>query len=460
MRNKICVEVRNSGHFTLMVDETRDISKKEQVSIVVRYVKASAVYESFLAYVTAHDITAEGLLTLITNTLSQHNLPLSMCVCQSYDRTSVMSGRLSGVQARMRKLCPQAIYMHCFAHWLNLVLVDCLKNVEFVSKFFSVYQMLYLFLSSSAVLPVFEEVQRVASIKKPLRIKSLGNTRWACHFDAVSGVLQSLKEIVATLEDLTENDRDSKRRVEAGGFLTHVRTFGFIFILDLLVKGLPITKRQSDQLQDDSLDLAAAVELVDSVLSSIRSSRSDKEWERTWKASVDLAERLGIAVVDVRRKGKKRNSQRLLTDMVVLDTTGRRDVAGDDSIEENEEATTKHYYRAHVYNPVIDSWVGELQRRFSEENREIMNSIQACSPRSGKNFLSSEKLMPLATRYGVNETALMEEQCKQAMRILSGKQLTGISDVLFHFESQQEVVCHYCQAVDNSSYTRCKYGYL
>ena len=83
MRNKICEEVRNSGHFTLMGDETRDISKKEQVSIVVRYVKASAVYESFLTYVTARDITAEGLSTLITNTLSQHNLPLSMCVCLS-----------------------------------------------------------------------------------------------------------------------------------------------------------------------------------------------------------------------------------------------------------------------------------------------------------------------------------------------------------------------------------------
>ena len=132
-RNKICEEVRNSGHFTLMIDETRDISKKEQVSIVGRYVKASAVYESFLTYVTAHDITAEGLSTLITNTLSQHNLPLSMCVCQSYDGAAVMSGRLSGVQARIRKLCPQAIYMHCFAHRLDLVLVDCSKNVEFFS---------------------------------------------------------------------------------------------------------------------------------------------------------------------------------------------------------------------------------------------------------------------------------------------------------------------------------------
>ena len=89
VRNKICEEVRKSEHFTLMVDETRDISKKEQVSIVVRYFKASSGYESFLTYVTAHDITAEELLTLITNTLSQHNLPLSMCVCQSYNGASV-----------------------------------------------------------------------------------------------------------------------------------------------------------------------------------------------------------------------------------------------------------------------------------------------------------------------------------------------------------------------------------
>ena len=48
--------------------------------------------------------------------------------------------------------------------------------------------------------------------------------------------------------------------------------------------------------------------------------------------------------------------------------------------------------------------------------------------------------MPLATRYGVNETALIEEQCKQAMHILSGKQLKSISDVLFHLNRNKEFV--------------------
>ncbi len=112
--------------------------------MLLRYVKASAVYESFLTNVTAHDITAEGLSTLITNTLSQHNLPLSLCLPilrRSFcDEWSIVRGSSTDSE-----VMSSSHFMHCFAHRLNLVLVDCSKNVEFVSEFFSVYHMLYLF---------------------------------------------------------------------------------------------------------------------------------------------------------------------------------------------------------------------------------------------------------------------------------------------------------------------------
>lgn len=71
-----------------------------------------------------------------------------------------MSGNLSGVQARIKQLCPQARYIHCFAHRLNLVLVDVCKTVHAMRDFFSLLQELYVFLTSSAVLPVFDEAQR------------------------------------------------------------------------------------------------------------------------------------------------------------------------------------------------------------------------------------------------------------------------------------------------------------
>ena len=56
--------------------------------------------------------------------LSLHNLH-----GQGYDCAANMSGPYSGVQAMIRKENNKAIYMHCHAHILNLVLVEsCSKN--------------------------------------------------------------------------------------------------------------------------------------------------------------------------------------------------------------------------------------------------------------------------------------------------------------------------------------------
>ena len=105
-------------------------------------------------------VTAARLTELICTTLSTYNLPISMCIWQNNDGASVMTGKLSVVQARICQVCSQARYIHCFAHRLNLVLVDSSKTVIAMRDFFSVLQMLYVFLSSSAVLPVFEGAQK------------------------------------------------------------------------------------------------------------------------------------------------------------------------------------------------------------------------------------------------------------------------------------------------------------
>ena len=71
-------------------------------------------------------------------------------VSQGYDGASVMSAWcISGVQQRIRELVPQACYIHCYAHCLNLVLVDCAKSIAHASEFLSLLQSLYIFISSS-----------------------------------------------------------------------------------------------------------------------------------------------------------------------------------------------------------------------------------------------------------------------------------------------------------------------
>ena len=97
-------------------------------------------------FVESHSLDAEGLTTYILDTLKDYHLDLESIVSQGYYGTSMMSGRCAGVQVCRRE--PQAIYTHRFVHILNLVLVDCSKNVAHAAKFFALIESLYVFISS------------------------------------------------------------------------------------------------------------------------------------------------------------------------------------------------------------------------------------------------------------------------------------------------------------------------
>ena len=54
-------EVQKAGIYSLLVDETKDISRKEQLSIVFRYVYNCSVYGRFVWYMFAEQLDAETL---------------------------------------------------------------------------------------------------------------------------------------------------------------------------------------------------------------------------------------------------------------------------------------------------------------------------------------------------------------------------------------------------------------
>ena len=113
-----------------MADESKDLSKMEQVSVVVRYMKNDKVVEEFLHFTPAGGLDAESLFATIKDTLSKCNIDHIACIVQCYKGAAVMSGVHNGVQDKFREEVPQAIYIHCHAHRLNFVLVDCVRNVK------------------------------------------------------------------------------------------------------------------------------------------------------------------------------------------------------------------------------------------------------------------------------------------------------------------------------------------
>ena len=143
----ICRKIQEAGLFSILVDESKDSSKKEQLMLVLRCIdpKEATIHEYFLTFVEASTLDAKGLTQYIVNTLTKHQLDLTCIVSQGYDSASVMSGHCSGVQTRLKEFAPHAIYIHCHAHVLNLVLVDSVKAVPDATQFFALLESLYVF---------------------------------------------------------------------------------------------------------------------------------------------------------------------------------------------------------------------------------------------------------------------------------------------------------------------------
>ena len=77
----------------------------------------------------ATSLDACSLSEFILNSLRENGIDPKCIVSQGYDGASVMSGHCAGVQRYICDIVPHATYVHCYAHCLNLVLVDSTKRV-------------------------------------------------------------------------------------------------------------------------------------------------------------------------------------------------------------------------------------------------------------------------------------------------------------------------------------------
>jgi hypothetical protein len=81
---------------------------------------------------------------------------------KSCRRTAVLSGRNADVQAILRQsYMITKIYVHCFAHRLNLVIHDISKGVPYLFECYSVVSKIYTcFHSSSVINECFKSIQQ------------------------------------------------------------------------------------------------------------------------------------------------------------------------------------------------------------------------------------------------------------------------------------------------------------
>lgn len=102
IRDHILDEVRSVKFFSVMADESTDVSTLEQMSICLRFVDEShpsqpEVREEFSGFIQLENTNADSISRSILEFLENCNLDIGNLRGQGYDGASVMAGKVSGV---------------------------------------------------------------------------------------------------------------------------------------------------------------------------------------------------------------------------------------------------------------------------------------------------------------------------------------------------------------------------
>ena len=134
-----------------------------------------------------------------------------------------------------------------------------------------------------------------------------------------------------------------------------------------------LTKGLSDVLQAKELDLAAAVDLVNTTRDTLQDWRNDSaSWRKLWTDVVSMMKDNGLSM-ELPRKSRRRLKQSTRIDeFVIKETVGaRRDEMED---PESEDIDLDTHYRISIYNATLDQVIGEMNRHFSVESRSLMTA--------------------------------------------------------------------------------------
>ena len=203
IRDKILDRVRRAQWFTVIADEVTDISNKEQLSLVLRYIDPSTsfVREDLVSFIECDTgITGHCIADKIKGALRDYALDLGKLRGQAYDGAGNMAGSVRGTAALITSEYPLALYLHCASHSLNLTVVksfqvtsvrNMMGVVEKVSKFLDAHPKRQMALEKA--IADTQPASAVSKLKDPCR------TRWIQRIDALSVFHPS---IVACMEGI------------------------------------------------------------------------------------------------------------------------------------------------------------------------------------------------------------------------------------------------------------------
>ena len=222
----------------------------------LRFVEVSegvcSVREEFLSFNSTRDVSGETLANLITEELRSCGLSIDNIVAQGYDGAGNMSGKHRGVQARIKQLNPNTVYVHCRNHVLNLAICHTCRVPQIRNTYASLGEILYFICVSPKRFDIF-----LTNNPDGSRIKKFCETRWSIHSESITSFVSNFSAIAQPLDEL-QTDPDTKPSTKASGFFRTIHSFDFIVSLCLCDEVIKYLLPLSDTLQNEQCDLVFA----------------------------------------------------------------------------------------------------------------------------------------------------------------------------------------------------------
>jgi len=279
-------KLQQNGWFSLIGDETTDVSTKEQLAIFFRTVGKDLEPEDiYMGFVEVTSTTAESLEAVILDALTRFNLEPQMCRGQAYDGASNMAGKLSGLQARIQAREPRAIFLHCLNHCLNLNLQDIAREEPLVGNAFTVVNDIGVIIGSSAKRKgIFASVCQEQGNQVP-SLSGLCQTRWTCRTAALKKCLDAYRDIQQALCEMEQDTKSglsakiTQKTMEKGKIFLGIRLSWDLFWM---------AEQVALSLQKAGISFSEGKEAVDGLLAFLESLPHKELVEDAWKEMKEL----------------------------------------------------------------------------------------------------------------------------------------------------------------------------
>ncbi|XP_016659824.2 uncharacterized protein LOC103309433 [Acyrthosiphon pisum] len=376
---EIVKEIHESKYYSILFDETTDISHISQMSLIIRYPYKGIIKECFMGFINCHDIydatatdddkieqvernpeTFEPKLTgdilgeVVVNMLKSLTLNLKNCVGIGTDGCAVMVSITRGAVKKVQSHATNTLHSPCSNHALNLSISKS-SNVQVIRNTIGIVTDVISFFNLSS--------KRNFVLKKVLNHKphhkSLCETRWVERHDCIGIFKSSLSDIVESLS-LISNWQEQISSSKAKILLLALCTCEFINGLQCLSSVLCVTSKISKLLQAEWQDVCQTKEIITDDINNLEEKR---------KNSIENFHELYIETKEIMLN--------LEVEEKLPRLTGRQTKRPNYPVSSVEE-----YYRVSVYIPLVENILNDMKERFNNEKNQAFLFLSQLTPKN------------------------------------------------------------------------------